>query len=287
MDKNILVVVAIAIFIWVSWYIELCDGETQKMLGAIWRTFLTMTHLEKWILICSIQNNGERRTAFFFLGVVMQRKVYVNMNTVCCFTTEILGHPSLCHEVLRGHISSFSPWRWNDTTALSGSTAIQCHCGFLWRTSDRQRKKCFVLVLSSFVLLFICLFCATGKSAKCLKYINVTPPDPFPLCVSLAVWTAVTWAMTAMRPTLAAYPACLTAHRLSPGATASPALDSKRAMPRLPREDTRGVRLLPSTRPIRCQPAAPAASAARLALSSSKGWTLRTSSLVTWVTVTF
>lgn len=124
-------------------------------------------------------------------------------------------------------------------------------------------------------------FVSSDKSAKCLKYINVTPPDPFPLCVSLAVWTAVTWAMTAMRPTLAAYPACLTAHRLSPGATASPALDSKRAMPRLPREDTRGVRPLPSTRPIRCQPAAPAASPARLALSSSKGWTLRTSSLVT------
>lgn len=44
MDKNTLLVVAIAIFIWVSWYIKLCNGETQKMLRAIWRTFLTLTH---------------------------------------------------------------------------------------------------------------------------------------------------------------------------------------------------------------------------------------------------
>lgn len=107
------------------------------------------------------------------------------MNTVCCFTTEILGHPSLCHEVLRGHISSFSPWRWNDTTALSGSTAIQCHCGFLWRTSDRQRKKCFVLVLSSFVLLFICLFCVFWQVGEIPQVYKCDSPWPLsPVCLS-------------------------------------------------------------------------------------------------------
>ncbi len=125
-------------------------------------------------------------------------------------------------------------------------------------------------------------------SAKCLKYLNSR--WPFPPCVSAAVWTAVMWAMTVMRPMLAAYPASLIDHHLSPGVMASPALDFKRVTHRPPRgEDTRAVRLAPSTRPIRCQPAAPAASAAHLALSSSKGWTwtIPTSSLVTWVTVTF
>lgn len=155
--------------------------------------------------------------------------------------------------------------------------AVQCLFGFL----KGKKKKRFVsgaLILDSFVAVY---FLSSDSLGKCLRYVNATLTDPFPSCVCLAVWTAVTWVMTAMRPTLAAYPACLIAHHLSPGATASPALDSKQATPHLPLEDTRGARLLPSTQPIPCHPAAPAASAARLALSSSKGWTLMTSSLVT------
>lgn len=151
----------------------------------------------------------------------------------------------------------------------------------LWFLLKGKKKKRFVsgaLILCAFVAVY---FVSSDSLRKCPRYVNATLTDPFPPCVCLAVWTAVIWVMTAMRPTLAAYPACLTAHHLSPGATASPALDFKQATPHLPLVDTRGLRLLPSTRPIRCHPAAPAASAARLALSSSKGWTLMTSSLVT------
>ena len=115
-----------------------------------------------------------------------------------------------------------------------------------------------------------------GSGQECLKYVKTTHTD-LPPHVPLAVWTAVMWATTAMRPTLAAFPACPTAHHLSPGATVSPALVFKRATLRPPQvEGTRAVRAAPSTRLTRCQLAAPAASAARLASSSSKGWTTPT-----------
>lgn len=110
------------------------------------------------------------------------------------------------------------------------------------------------------------------------------------LCLYPAAWRAVTWAMTVTRPMPAAYPACPTALHLSLGAMVSLVPVFRRAMPRPPQAvDTRGVRQGPSTRPTLCQLAAPAASAAHLASNSSKGWmsTMRTSNLVTLVTVTF
>lgn len=262
------------------------------MLGASWRTFLTLTHLEGWTGKVKIHTDSAlhrimgRAELHLHLGVVMQRKEWT-----CFPKRQPLIETNLRYWVIRLCVIKFWEATFltlvpdNDpTTALSGSTAVRCLFGFFWR--EKEKALC---VWCSYPWFFCCYvyFVSSDSQGKCLRYVNATLTDPFLPCVCLAVWTAVTWVMTAMRPTLAAYPACLIAHHLSPGATASPALDFKQATPHLPLEDTRGVRLLPSTRPTRCHPAAPAASAARLALSSSKGWTLMTSSLVTWVTVTF
>lgn len=101
-------------------------------------------------------------------------------------------------------------------------------------------------------------------------------------CVFAAVWTAVTWAMTVMRPTLAAYPACPIAPPPCPGVTASPVPVCRPGMPH-PQQavDFRGARVLPHTQPTQCPPAAQAASAAHPGLSSSKISMLMTSSLGT------
>lgn len=164
-----------------------------------------------------------------------------------------------------------------------GQQPLSATLGFFWRTFDRERTLfCWVLWSHPYNC---CWYVESSGQDWQLNASSIYPPSIF-----LAAWTAVMWAMTAMTPTLAAYPACPTAHRLSPGAMASQAHVFKRAMPRPPQvEDTREVRLAPSIRHIQCQLAAPAASPAHLALSSSKGWTWMTptSSLVTWVTVTF
>lgn len=91
--------------------------------------------------------------------------------------------------------------------------------------------------------------------------------------------------MTVMRPTLAASPVSLTARHPSPGAMASLALAFKQATLRPPLGDTRAARPPHSTQPTQCH--LEATSAARHALSLLKAWTPMTSSLVTWVTVTF
>lgn len=111
-----------------------------------------------------------------------------------------------------------------------------------------------------------------------LDFQHVALADPFP-CFSPAVWTAATWAMIAMRPTLVASPVSPTARHHSPGAMASLALAFKRATRRPPLGDTRAARPPRSTRPTQCLPEA--TSAARHALSSSKAWTPMTSSPVT------
>lgn len=103
---------------------------------------------------------------------------------------------------------------------------------------------------------------------------------------STVVWTAAC-VTTVMKPTPAASPASPTVPRLSHGATDSPVLVCKPAMPR-PQPDPaicREPKPRPNTPLTRCPLAAPAASATRHAASSSKAWTLEiaTSSLVTSV----
>lgn len=101
-------------------------------------------------------------------------------------------------------------------------------------------------------------------------------------CVFAAVWTVLMWAMTAMRPTLAAFPVCPIAPPLCPGVTASPVPVCRLGMPH-PQQavDFRGARVLPRIQPTQCPLAAQAASAAHPALSSSKILMLMTSSLGT------
>lgn len=107
-----------------------------------------------------------------------------------------------------------------------------------------------------------------------------------PLFLSAVVWTAAS-AMTAMKPTLVASPASPTAPLLSPGAKDNPVLACKLAT--LLPQRAAAMWWAPRPRlntPLKpCLPAAPAASATRHAVSSSKAWTpeTATASLVTWV----
>lgn len=175
----------------------------------------------------------------------------------------------------------FRAWKQYGTTAVSDSTATQCH-----RTiSDRGRKKVLLCCLILCIIVHMMILCVILAKILSKRILNANWTSP--MFLSPAVWKAAPWAMTVTRPTPAAYRACPTAPHLCPGATASPAPVSRRAKPRLPQvEDTRGARPAPSTPPTRCLLARPAASAARLALSSSKAWTTATSSPVTWATPT-
>lgn len=185
----------------------------------------------------------------------------------------IRGHSTLCHKLPSNCIVN-----------LSSQKMIQHNC-FIWvvgdsvplwaslNKSDRHVKNVLVLCGHPFLGLFLLTSWQNVPDVQ-----NVTLSDPF-LRLSPAVWTAATWAMTVTRPTLAASPVSPTARHPSPGAKASPALDSKRATLRLPQGDTRAARPLHSTQPTPCQLAA--TSAARHASSSWKAWTPMTSSPVT------
>lgn len=184
-----------------------------------------------------------------------------------------MGHSTLCHKLPSNCIVN-----------LSSQKMIQHNC-FIWvvsdsvplwsslNKSDGHVKNVLVLCGHPFLGLFLLTSWRNVPDVQ-----NVTLSDPF-LCLPPAVWTAATWAMTVTRPTLAASPVSPTARHPSPGAKASPALDSKRATLRLPQGDTRAARPLHSTQPTPCQLVA--TSAARHASSLWKAWTPMTSSLVT------
>lgn len=105
---------------------------------------------------------------------------------------------------------------------------------------------------------------------------------------SVAVWRAAS-AMTAMKPTLAASPACPTVLHLCPGVTVSPVLVCRPVTPLHPPAAVtwaRSPRL--SSRLTRCPRAAPDASPAPSAATSWKVWTLETViwSVAIWATPT-
>lgn len=108
------------------------------------------------------------------------------------------------------------------------------------------------------------------------------------LFLSVAVWRAAS-AMTAMKPTLAASPACPTVLHLCPGVTVSPVLVCRPVTPLHPPAAVtwaRSPRL--SSRLTRCPRAAPDASPAPSAATSWKVWTLETViwSVAIWATPT-